>query len=285
MIKKILILVFVIGFGANLSVALAADTPEEIAAKEAKYKARIVKNEAKLAKKEAKKAAKLAKKEAKLKKKRDKKLAKIEAKKKLIAARKKRAEEIKRLSTFTEAHEQQLDRIVQKFTKALNRDRNYYTYNIISDPNLNAFATLGRKLTMHSAVFHRIKSEAGIAMIVAHELGHIERKHVAKNMGVRGGIGIAGAIAGAFIGVNPAGLVNSTAGSAYSRSLERNADLFAIDLMNKLYCKTPGKLEIFNLISKGRKESKLFAYARSHPLTSKRKAYLTALIKDAGCVL
>lgn len=74
-------------------------------------------------------------------------------------------------------------------------------------------------------------------------------------------------------------------GLHYSRGAEKEADVFAIDLMNKLYCNESGKLEFFEKNSANQKATKIDEYFSTHPLSSTRLEYLNTLIIEAGCIV
>ena len=239
--------------------------------------------------KRLKKEKKLQKKEEKRKYKEYLKQQKVEKKKQVEEARKKQLEEDKKLMAYTDADKKKFERIVSKLTKYIGKDQGAYKLRIKKAKNFNATAGLGKKLTVYSALFHMLKTEAGLATIIAHEMGHIERKHVTKGMAVSTLTGAAG-IALAVLANNPSAtrVASSAAGSAnraYSRSHERSADLFAIDLMNKVYCKSPGKLEGYKIMLEKEKDVHYAEYLRTHPLAQKRYDYMAKMIKDAGCVL
>lgn len=264
--RVILMLVLALCF-TQIDLVLAKRSPEEMAAKQ----------EARLAKKAEKKRLRA-----------EKKTKKAEAKAKIKADRLKKIAETKELLKFTKEDEAKLDRIFTKFVTYLGKDQHDYNYQIKSSSQLNAYATLGKKISIHSALFHKVKSEAGLATVIAHELGHVERKHVIKGVAAGVATSAAASAINIFTGTSAGSLLKmpgSQAINAYGRSHERSADLFAIDLMNKLYCDSPGKLELFNLLTKEKKNTTFSLYGSTHPLNSKRLAYMTTLIKDAGCVL
>ncbi len=253
----------------------AQKTPEEIAAKE----------QQKILKEESKKQKSLAKQKIK----EEKQQKQAEAIKKAQEALAKRLEEEKELMRFTAEDEQKVRNIVAQFANYLGRNPNDYKIKIKSSKMFNATADLGKELTVYSAVFHKLKTEAGLATIIAHEMGHIERKHPAKGMatGIAAGVvGITfGVLAGSPDAIRLANSVTGTARKAHSRSHERSADLFAIDLMNKVYCSTPGKLEGYEIMLKQEKNIYYAEYRSTHPLAKNRYDYMAKLIADAGCVL
>lgn len=268
---------------ANLSTCVAKKTAEQ------KAEEKILKAQ----KKEQKVLDKQKKKEEKQNQKFEKIRLKKEKKEKAAAELKAKLEENKKLLIITPDQTIRFRKIVKKLTTYMGRDPNDYTLQIKESSSLNATAGLGKKLTVYSATFHKLKTEAGLATIIAHEMGHIERKHAAKGLatGVAANvIGIAGGVALSLLTGSAApgrlvGGATSTAQKARTRSQERNADLFAIDLMNKTYCRSAGKLEVYKLFIEQDKDSSLAVYNRTHPISQERYDYMAQMIKDAGCVL
>jgi len=177
--------------------------------------------------------------------------------------------------------------IVKKIANYIGTDPNSYKISIRSAKDFNASATFGKHLTIHSSLFHLLKTEAGLATIVAHEMGHIERKHLVKGMSTSIAVGVLGGVASALTGsslVSSASQdVSNIAVKAHSRSQERSADLFAIDLMNKLYCASPGKIEGYKLMLAKEKNVSYAGFLRTHPMAKTRLDYMITLIEDAGC--
>jgi predicted Zn-dependent protease len=175
---------------------------------------------------------------------------------------------------------------LQPYTK---RNANYYKIQIKKSKQFNAFVSYGKNLVVHSSVFRTLKSRVAIAMIIAHEVGHLERKHLIKGtvLQIFTMLGITTAsiftnsqILGSIYGQAGSGIV-----STHSRSQERNADLFAVDVVNKLYCDEPGKLEAWMKMIELDANNQHPLYARSHPYASDRYRYMRRIIEDAGCAL
>lgn len=278
LIRIILTLILFLN-SANSSQSFAKKTPEQIEAEKI----------AKAEKKEQKVLEKQRKKEEKEKQKLEKIRLKKEKKEKEKADLEAKLLENKKLLEVTPDQTVRFRKIVKKLTSYMGRDPKEYTLRIKESSSLNATARLGKKLTVYSATFHKIKTEAGLATIIAHEMGHIERKHVAKGVATGVAAGAAGLTLSLLTGSADAGrLFNGVAGTArkaHSRSQERSADLFAIDLMNKTYCKVPGKLEAYKLFIEQDKDIHYAEYRRSHPISQDRYDYMAKMIKDAGCVV
>ncbi|MEH2419808.1 MAG: M48 family metalloprotease [Nostoc sp.] len=67
---------------------------------------------------------------------------------------------------------------------AVNSDRPDlpYTFQVVQDDSINAFATLGGYVYVHTGLLKTADNEAQLASVLAHEIGHIGGKHVVKQM-------------------------------------------------------------------------------------------------------
>lgn len=173
--------------------------------------------------------------------------------------------------------------IFRKFTTVIGTNADDYTLEIHKNDELNAYATLGKKIVINSALIEQTKSEAGLAFVIAHELGHVQEKHVIKSM-------LRSSFSGAmkYFVFKENKLLNGIDyfhSLYYSRDHESDADIYAVNLINKTYCKVPGKLEFFQKINAAQPSPKVLEYFSTHPLPQSRIDYLTKEIKNAGCVL
>ncbi|MBW4597452.1 MAG: M48 family metalloprotease [Brasilonema angustatum HA4187-MV1] len=57
-----------------------------------------------------------------------------------------------------------------------------YTFQIVEDESINAFATLGGFVYVHTGLLKTADNEAQLASVLAHEIGHIGGRHVIKQM-------------------------------------------------------------------------------------------------------
>jgi predicted Zn-dependent protease len=179
----------------------------------------------------------------------------------------------------------EVKRIFEQFTKAIGKNASDYTLEIHKSDVLNAYATLGKKIVINSALLEQTKSEAGIAFVIAHELGHVEQKHVLKSI-ARSSLS---SVLRHFLFKQNQLLngVDYAHSLYYSRDKERDADYFAVDLINKTYCKLPGKLEFFEIVTQGQKSPspKFLEYLSTHPLPESRLKYLREEIEKSACVI
>ncbi|WP_341525819.1 M48 family metalloprotease [Nostoc sp. UHCC 0302] len=57
-----------------------------------------------------------------------------------------------------------------------------YTFQVVQNDAINAFATLGGYVYVHTGLLKAADNEAELASVLAHEIGHIGGKHVVKQM-------------------------------------------------------------------------------------------------------
>lgn len=190
----------------------------------------------------------------------------------------------------TKSQEEQVKRIHTFFISSLGKDAKDYKFQIKKSKIQNAYASPGKKVTLTTALINSVKSEAGLAFVIAHEIGHLERKHLRNSLG-RSLVGFMGAIGLGFLskGGNAAGVVYKNgyqvANKFFSRDQERSADLFAADLMMRHYCNVPGKLEFFEEMLKKNQGNDLLRYFSTHPMTTERIIYLKEIFTDGACAL
>lgn len=80
----------------------------------------------------------------------------------------------------------ELNRYVEQIGRRLaaNSDRPNlpYTFQVVEHDAVNAFATLGGFVYVHTGLLKAADNEAELASVIAHEIGHIGGKHLVKQM-------------------------------------------------------------------------------------------------------
>lgn len=119
-----------------------------------------------------------------------------------------------------------------------------FTFFMIHDRNINAFAFFGGYVALHSGLFLHAQSESELASVVAHEIAHVTQRHLARSMEdqARRSPANMAALVGALllaIASPEAGIAAMTAATAgniqgqinYTRSNEKEADRFGISTL------------------------------------------------------
>lgn len=189
-------------------------------------------------------------------------------------------------SVVSADYQTEVQELLNKFVVSIDKDPKQYSIIVEENEKINAYASMGKKIVVYTGLIKELENESALAMVVAHELGHIEERHMINGMARQGFF----AILRRLFSSKPNALqvydgVTYMGGLHYSRGAEKEADVFAIDLMNKLYCNESGKLEFFEKNSANQKATKIDEYFSTHPLSSTRLEYLNTLIIEAGCIV
>jgi len=118
-----------------------------------------------------------------------------------------------------------------------------YRFRIIADPGVNAFTFGGGLVYVNAGLLARMDNEAQVAMVLAHEIGHVTESHVPKGIEAQYGIQVLGQLAAAAAstsGVLPPYALGKSyeytmnaAINGHGRGRESEADEVGLDYMVK----------------------------------------------------
>jgi predicted Zn-dependent protease len=170
---------------------------------------------------------------------------------------------------------------------------NYHFYVIKTDP-YNAFAIPAGYIFINSGLLMAMDDEDELAGILAHEIAHVNARHISQKIERSKKIGwarMAGMVAGALMGIAGAGdaaqaVTRGSAGAAqtaelaYSRENEMQADELGLDYLKNAGYSGEGLLRILKKMrSKQWFDSKQVpTYLMTHPAVDDRIAYLDTQI-------
>jgi predicted Zn-dependent protease len=160
-----------------------------------------------------------------------------------------------------------------------------WKFYVVDDGSINAFATLGGRVYVHTGLIAKANSESQLASVMGHEIGHIVGRHGLENVkkanryGTLAGIAT---IAGAVLGGQGGASLGNLAGNLilggklmkHSRDAEREADYLGLYNMNKSGYNTGGMVEMFQIlgqISQSQPDS-VGSIMASHPAPAERAA-------------
>ncbi|WP_428771811.1 M48 family metalloprotease [Vibrio sp.] len=139
-----------------------------------------------------------------------------------------------------------IDTLGHRLVANANDVKTPFTFIMIQDRNINAFAFFGGYVALHSGLFLHAQSESELASVVAHEIAHVTQRHLARSMEdqARRSPATLAALAGSLllaIAAPQAGIAAMTATTAgsvqsqinYTRSNEKEADRFGIATLAK----------------------------------------------------
>ncbi len=184
----------------------------------------------------------------------------------------------------------------QKVLNVVHGKYFHYRFFVINDEALNAFAIPGGLIFVHSGLLMAIDSEDELACVLAHEIGHVQGRHIARRMDRMKAVNIgtaALALAGLFLGSSQAGsavltsslALNASISLKYSREDEEEADRRAFQWLCQAGFDPRGLVAILKKMQRNRflGSDAIPSYLSTHPGTSQRITYLEDLWKGHPC--
>ena len=153
--------------------------------------------------------------------------------------------------------------------------------HVVENNEINAFAMPGRHLVVHTGLIDFADHEDEIAGVIAHEIAHIESGHVVKKLGKEIGLSILmnltlGDIGGEVVR-NALSTITST---AYDRSLEKEADLKAVDYMIAAKMKPTYLASFLEKLDKQSQTPEVLQWVSTHPDSKERVSYINQKVKS-----
>lgn len=170
-----------------------------------------------------------------------------------------------------------------------------FFFFVVRDPSINAFALPGGFIGVHSALILAAQSESQLASVLAHEIGHVTQRHIARMLGAQKQdalIPLASAVLAA-LAMNSrsdasAALLAGGQGLAmqrqlnFSRDAEREADRIGLQILDEAKFDTSGMVAFFNRMQNAMHGlgDNVPPYLLSHPMTTERIADIQARIRN-----
>ena len=142
----------------------------------------------------------------------------------------------------------------------------------IDDEDVNAFVMPDGTIYFTKGLLEKVDNKEALTFVLAHEMGHYAHRDHLKSIGRDL---LAGAIL-SFITFGNKGLVSTVNGLSdinnisHSKRQEEQADLYANQVVIKLYGNNSGAVEFFNMLKKEEDLPEFFSYFSTHPSTDRR---------------
>ena len=177
-------------------------------------------------------------------------------------------------------------RIGKRILQSVEAQPFEYQFYVINIPEVNAFAVPGGKVFVNSGLILLVDNEDELAGVMAHEIGHVVARHIAKRSekGLKLSLATLGALlAGILLGGQAVGAVATTAVAAsetaalkYSRDDEDEADYLGLKFMDRSGYDRQGMITMLKKLRRmqGPAASDPPAYLLTHPAIEERAANL-----------
>ena len=163
--------------------------------------------------------------------------------------------------------------IVLGMAKSSARPELSWSFTVLNDSQVNAFAVPGGDVFMTRGLLWRLDDEAEFAVVMGHEIGHVEHRHTVQAMGRDTLIGTLAQLGGEALGSADIGnLAGGLLVAKYSRDQERESDVRGVHNSYQAGYDPRRGAEVFRkfLELKGGSESAVDGWTSSHPLDTER---------------
>ena len=179
-----------------------------------------------------------------------------------------------------------LDGLAERVETAMPLPEGMHVKLLYSDEEtVNAFATLGGTIILYRGLLERIPHENALVMLIAHENAHLKNRDPIVSLG--SAIGIQAAVSLLLYGVDAAPLQQAGLFTqlAFSRDMESQADVAALQAVDAIYGHVSGAQDLFRVIQSERREQgdrEPPAFFSTHPLDQKRIDTLARIASEHG---
>lgn len=173
-----------------------------------------------------------------------------------------------------------IDSLVTKICLSNDIDRQTIKVHIFENEEINAFALPNGHLVIYTGLILNSESQEELSGVICHEIAHIQLNHVMKKLVKE--IGLA-----AIISISTGGgsseiakaTVKMLSSSAFDRSLEKEADIKAVDyLVNAQINPEPFANFLYKLAINENQASAYWQWISTHPDSKERSKYIIEYI-------
>jgi predicted Zn-dependent protease len=175
-----------------------------------------------------------------------------------------------------------------RLTEVMTGARQDFEFFGVRDASINAFALPGGFVGVHTGLMNAADSESELASVLAHEIGHVTQRHIARMLGQQKQmqIPVLAALAAAILlgrsrpdlasGASAAAQAGAVSAQlAYSRDFERDADRVGLQALAAAGYDPRAMAAFFEKMQRSQRVSDdgtLPGYLRTHPVTTERIA-------------
>jgi predicted Zn-dependent protease len=137
-----------------------------------------------------------------------------------------------------EALQQYVNSVGQRIAAASHRPNLQYTFTVLDSADVNAFALPGGFVYITRGIMAYLNSEAELAAVLGHEIGHVTARHSVRQQTGATAAGVGAMVVGILTGSGDLANVAGAAGTAlvrgYGRDMELEADRLGAEYLNRI---------------------------------------------------
>jgi predicted Zn-dependent protease len=178
--------------------------------------------------------------------------------------------------------ESSVDSIVTKICSANKIERELIKVHIFDKEDINAFALPNGHLIVYSGLVLNSDNQEELSGVICHEIAHIRLNHVMKKLVKEVGLSV---LISMTTGKGGSETIKETAkmlsSSAFDRSLEKEADIKAVDYLVKAKINPePFANFLYKLSDKENEATKYLTWISTHPESKERAEYIFEYSRD-----
>lgn len=180
------------------------------------------------------------------------------------------------------AAEQILTKLTKNITNSEFKDAEFKLH-YVDDKIINAYYIGDGNIMIFAGLLKELNNNNQLAGIIAHEMGHAVNKHLSEDMKHNLGLSLLNILFNHFTENQYQQMTNITQNlieNGFSRDQEKEADLYAVDLMMRSGYNPDGLIELMQIFKRNSNNSKLLEFTQTHPIPESRIEYLEDYIKD-----
>jgi predicted Zn-dependent protease len=170
--------------------------------------------------------------------------------------------------------------IGEKILRAAGPQPFEYRFYVVENEEINAFAAPAGFIYVHTGTILKARNVSELSGVIAHEIGHVARRHIAQNYGRQKGTNLgyqalvlAAGMLGGGAAASAAQMGGGLAAMAYlnnfGREAEMEADAFAVDVLPPAGYDPDGLMTFFETL-RYESGSQPAGFLSSHPATNDR---------------
>jgi len=119
-----------------------------------------------------------------------------------------------------------VDSVGQKLANVSDRPNLFYRFHVVDNADINAFALPGGYIYIHRGLLIHMNSEAELAAVLGHEIGHVTARHAVKQYSKAKAYQVGAMVASIFLPIpQGAGMLSDLLAMAVIRGYGRDAEL------------------------------------------------------------
>jgi len=160
--------------------------------------------------------------------------------------------------------------IKNRLTESIGKQQCEIKISILKSPDINAFASFGGHVYVFTGLVDFTNNPEELAAILAHEIAHIEKKHVVENLIKQLGIRSIFLIITGGDPVLLQELLRITISSSMSKEMEREADEMAVEIMKNSNINPNHLVSFFIRLKEKDVLPESLKWITSHPMLDER---------------